>query len=182
MRRLTGSLVVAVLAFGAVAGVASATHTSGKGPPKDFAIGTVKGPLNTFLGNLDSQTQIDAQGDAPAGTGGEGNFRIRIFEAPVTTTTCSTAPCTVEYSGEILCINAFGNSAIYHGLVTESNTLLIAPLSGVFGSMADNGDGPNDPRDESLSFVTGPPGDACSVVNIPAPPVTQGNVTIHDGI
>jgi hypothetical protein len=52
---------------------------------------------------------------------------------------------------------------------------------GVIGSQVDNGEG-NDPPDQNTGFLTGPPPSSCPPLNLPAPPVTQGNITIHDGI
>ena len=51
MKRLIGgSLVLALIAFAAMTGVASATHSNGQGPDKDFADGEAFAPIATPFG------------------------------------------------------------------------------------------------------------------------------------
>jgi hypothetical protein len=173
MRRLIVGLVVALLSLGAFVGVGTATHNNGQGPDKDFVNGTVKGPLGTPLGTFPSQTHINAQSDSPTGASGRGTFWTNIFDTPFG---------TVTIRGDIVCLNAFGNVDLNRGVITESNTGLAPVGFGVIGSQIDNGEGSKDPPDQNFGALTGPPPTSCPPLTISGPPMTQGNITVHDGI
>src|SRR5919198_2840808 len=132
MRKLVGLLAIACLALGLMASTASATHSNGEGPDKDFNTGSVKGPLATPFGTFPSQSHIDAQ-TGPQGQGGTtGHWWTTVFGPAV-------LGGTVTFGGDVLCLNAANHSAVWRGLVTFSETPLVPPGYGIIARNVDNG-------------------------------------------
>jgi len=178
MRKLMGSLIVA-LALGAmlVPSSALATHSNGAGPDKDFRVGTHKGFCPTPFGTFPCQVHVNGQGFSATGTGmpARGHWYIRIFAGDF------LGLGTVALSGEVVCLNVIGNNAFARLRIDQSSTPL-APLGfTIIDRAVDNGEGANDPEDESTGFLA-PPGTACPAQPISTTPIEQGNITIHDGI
>lgn len=178
MRKLIGSLVVA-LAMGAmlVPGSALATHSNGPGPDKDFRVGTHKGFCPTPFGSFPCQVHVNGQGFSATGTGvpAQGHWYIRIFAGDF------LGLGTVELSGTVVCLTTIGNSTWTRLRIDESNTGLAPPGFTIIDRALDNGEGVNDPEDESTGFLA-PPGVDCPPVGISTTPIEQGNITNHDGI
>jgi hypothetical protein len=65
--------------------------------------------------------------------------------------------------------------------VTQSSTGLAPPGANIVDRAVDNGEGVNDPEDESTGFLTNP-GTTCPPIPISTTPIEQGNITNHDGI
>ena len=179
MRRLLTSLALAIVALGAVAGTATATHSNGEGPDKDFVTGTAQLLLETSFGTFPAQLHINAQ-TGPQGQGGtQGMWYTRIF-----------APFGEEdLSGDTLCMNADGNASTDRGVINQSSGPITIPLGfGVIGFHTDNGEpghGDGNPPDTTSGFLTPPPGPnpICpSGIDTGADPVLQGNYVVHDGI
>jgi hypothetical protein len=190
MRRLVVSFVVALLALGAVASIASATHSNGEGPDKDFTNASTKGPTATPLGTFPSQGHVNATTDpgSPSCTnnGTCGNFFLRLFTPP----SPQNPTGEVDATGDVTCINAFGNNSVV-GVVVTSQEGQFGPfppgaLVGyrVLARNTDNGEGADDPPDASGGSLI-PPGPAftvCPPIPFPTLPQPQGNITVHDGI
>jgi hypothetical protein len=172
MKRLIAGVAAALLAMGIIASVASATHSNGEGPDKDFAVGTLKGPVATPFGNFPGQQHIDAMSGPQGGGGAQGHFYVSIFGTPFG---------DVHFSGDILCLTVVGNSDVNRALVTDSDTPLLPPGSGLLGRHIDNGEGADDPPDRALGIIN-PPSNVCPFIPLPTLPQVQGNITIHDGI
>lgn len=178
MRKLLVSLI-ALLAIALMPGVASATHSNGPGPDKDFVAGAGKGPLPTPLGTFPAQYHANGQSDAGGGgTPAQGQWFTNIF-----TPAPPAGLGTVTISGTILCVTATGNNGVWRGVIEDSNTGLAPPGMGIFARWVDNGEG-NDPPDQHIGFLTPPPGPnpACPNVTFATNPNLQGNLVVHDGI
>ena len=179
MRKVLVGLL-ALLAVALMPGVASATHSNGQGPDKDFVAGSGKGPLPTPLGTFPAQYHANGQSDASGGAPAQGQWFTNIFP---------TGPFaglgTVTISGPIICVNAAGNLANWRGIIADSNQPGLAPPGyGVLSSWTDNGEGANDPPDTQVGFLTPPPGPnpTCPATPFTAGPNLQGNLVVHDGI
>lgn len=179
MRKLVGSLVVAC-ALGAmlVPGTALATHSNGQGPGKDFQHGSDKTSCPTPFGSFPCQVILSGQSQSATGPGvpATGSFTLRIFTGGFL-----GLPDPVVLTGDIICLTAIGNSAWVRQLIVTSNTGLAPPGFTIIGRAVDNGEGANDPEDESTGFLA-PPGATCPPIGIATTPISQGNITIHDGI
>jgi hypothetical protein len=184
MKKLAVGLAVALLAFFAMASVASATHSNGEGPDKDFHTGSVKGQVSTPFGVFPSQNHVNAQTDPHGGTQvAVGHWFTRIFN-----TTNPALPSQVDIGGQVLCLNvttALGsNDAIWRGRIDESTTPL-APIGySVLSRNVDNGEGQNDPEDTGNGILQ-PPQPAnpvCPVIPLQQHVITQGNWVAHDGV
>jgi hypothetical protein len=177
MRKYFGAAVlVAVIAI-AMPGTAMATHSNGQGPNKDFRVGTHKGFCPTPFGTFPCQVHVNAQGFSATGTGvpATGHWYIRIFTAG------ALGLDQVDLAGEVVCLTAIGNSVWERLRIDESSTGL-APLGfTIIDRAVDNGEGVNDPEDESTGFLA-PPGTTCPPIPITTTPIEQGNITAHDGI
>jgi hypothetical protein len=186
MKRLLGSLVVALLALAAMATVANATHSNGQGPNEDTLHGTARLLLDTPFGTFPSQQHIDASSEPQGNQNTIGNFFTRIDAGPPT-----FPPGTEEdLSGDVLCLNAVGNASNDRGLITDSSGPVPVTGLGVFAFHKDNGEpgkgGKDNPPDEASGALTPPPGPN-PVCPPPSPfssgqPVEQGNFVVHDGI
>jgi hypothetical protein len=189
MRKVLVSLI-ALLAVALMPGVASATHSNGTGPDKDFVAGSGKGPLPTPFGTFPAHYEANGQSTATGGSPATGSwFTVICPSEDLNSPPCSTNPLTVALapvtiSGDILCVNAVGNQATWRGVITQSSTALAPPGAGVFTRWVDNGEGANDPPDQQTGFLTPPPGPnpACPIVPFATNPNLQGNLVVHDGI
>jgi hypothetical protein len=74
-----------------------------------------------------------------------------------------------------------GNSSWSRLRIDESNTGLAPPGLTIQDRAIDNGEGANDPEDESTGFLS-PPATTCPQLPISTTPIEQGNITNHDGI
>lgn len=186
MRKIYGLFVVAVLALAAVPSVASATHTNGEGPDKDFVNGSAKS-LQVFInpfGFFDSQSHINAQARAALGGDAQGHFFTNL-----TATSPNLFPAGTEetLSGDVYCIDAVGSTAVDRGVITESTGPVILTGASVIGKRVDNGE-PGHGSDLSggnlyLPITPNPPPGSCNALQpIPVSPIDQGNFTVHDGI
>jgi hypothetical protein len=177
MKKYFGGLVAALAIAALVPGTALATHSNGQGPDKDFRVGTHKGFCPTPFGSFPCQVHVNGQGFSATGTGvpAQGHWYIRIFAGDF------LGLGTVELSGEVVCLSVVGNSAWSRLRIDESNTGLAPPGFTIIDRAVDNGEGANDPEDESTGFLA-PPGATCPHTNISTTPIEQGNITNHDGI
>jgi hypothetical protein len=184
MKRLLTSLAVACVVCGAIASTASATHSNGQGPDKDFTNGTAQLLIDTPFGTFPSQQHINAQSGPQGNTYTTGYFSTTIFAGPPV-----FPPGTVEFlEGDVLCLDANGSDEVDRGVITNSSGPVPVTGLGVVGFHEDNGEpghGDGNPPDQAAGFLTPPPG--------PSPgcppgspffgqPVEQGNFIVHDGI
>jgi hypothetical protein len=162
-------------------GVASATHSNGNGPDKDFVAGSGKGPLPTPLGTFPAHYHANGSSTASGGSPAQGTWFTDIF----TKGTPFESLGTVSISGPLICISATGTLANWRGIIENSNQPGLAPPGfGVLSSWRDNGEGANDPPDTQVGFLTPPPGPnpTCPATPFTAGPNLQGNLVVHDGI
>ena len=172
--------VLSLLCMAFLPGVASATHSNGNGPDKDFVAGSGKGPLPTPLGTFPAQYHANGQSDASGGAPAQGQWFTNIFP-----TGGFASLGTVSISGPIICVNASGNAATWRGIIESTNQPGLAPVGfGVTSFWRDNGEGANDPPDQQVGFLTPPPGPnpTCPPNPLTAGPNLQGNLVVHDGI
>lgn len=183
MKRLVSSLAAGVLVLGCFVASASATHTNGQGPDKDFTNGsawvTVDLPPQLGGGQRESHQHINGQADALGAGNADGTFFLTIFDflGPGNDATAS---------GTILCLDAVGNQEVDRALIDTSNPTGFEGF-GLFGKHIDNGEpGHGPPADLAGGTLTGPPGanPTCPPGNTPfqTEPVQRGNFTVHDGI
>ena len=188
MKKLLVCLFAALFAFGMVADVASATHSNGEGPDKDFTNGTTKGMTATPLGTFPSMGHINASTDPGSPTcfmnGDCGTFSLRLF-LPTN---------EVEVTGVVSCLVATPiagtNSSVYGAVLTSQEGQFGPFPSGslvgfrILARNIDNGEGANDPPDESGGqlLTPGPAFTICPPIAFATLPQPQGNVTVHDGI
>lgn len=181
MKRFAGVLTVALLVFAATAGGASATHSNGQGPARDFSVGTVEGTVTTPWGTFVSQTHIQAASD-PA-SGAQGHFWTRLFNTP--TNQIGFPPSgEVQISGVIVCLNSVGNVGLDTGTITETN-FGFAPFGwALLLKQVDNGEGAKDPPDEQGGTLGSLGRTECpDTLEVPTTsPVDHGNFVVHDGI
>ena len=179
MRKLVGSLVVAfALAAVLVPGSALATHSNGNGPGKDFENTAHKTTCPTPFGPFPCQSILSGQSQSASGPGvpATGNWTLRIFTGGFL-----GLPDPVTLSGTVDCLTAIGNSSWTRQTIVTSNTGLAPPGFTIVARAIDNGEGVNDPEDETTGFLA-PPGATCPTIPIATTPIAQGNITVHDGI
>jgi hypothetical protein len=87
----------------------------------------------------------------------------------------------VSLSGDVVCLNAIGNSVWTRLLIVNSSTGLAPPGFTILDRAIDNGEGANDPEDTSTGFLA-PPGTTCPTTPFATTPIESGNITNHDGI
>ena len=178
MRKLIGSLVVAfALVAVLVPATASATHSNGQGPSKDFRNGSHKGFCPTPFGTFPCDVHVNGQSRDATGTGmpAQGHWFIRIYPGGV------LGLDLVSLSGDVTCLNAIGNSVWTRLTIVTSSTGLAPPGFTILDRAVDNGEGANDPEDASTGFLA-PPGSGCPTTPFSVTPIEQGNITNHDGI
>jgi hypothetical protein len=183
MKRLVGSLAAGILVLGCFAASASATHSNGQGPDKDFINGSAKAlvdiPPQLGGGTRESHQHINAQADAAGAGNADGYFFLTIFGFPI-------AGLDATVSGDVLCLDVVLNQSIDRSVIVNSDPPGFEGF-GLLGKHIDNGEpGHGPPPDLVGGTLTGPPGPApaCPPGNTPFPtqPVDQGNFVIHDGI
>ena len=188
MRKLLVSLI-ALLAIALMPGAASATHSNGPGPDKDFISGSGKGPLPTILGTFPAHYEANGQSTTAVGGAATGHF----FTVVCPSEDLNQPPCNnplvqglvpAALSGDVLCVTATGTGAVWRGVITQSNTPFAPVGFGVIGFWIDNGEGANDPPDTQFGQTTPPPGPnpACPSGVVVGGPNLQGNLVVHDGI
>lgn len=178
MRKLVGSLVVIfALAAVLVPATASATHSNGNGPNKDFRNGSHKGFCPTPFGTFPCDVHVNGQSQSATGPGvpAQGNWFIRIYPGGV------LGLDLVSLSGTVVCLNAIGNSVWTRLRIDDSSTGLAPPGFTILDRAIDNGEGANDPEDSSTGFLA-PPGTTCPTTPFSTSPIETGNITAHDGI
>src|SRR5215207_8478891 len=167
MRKLMGSLVVA-LALGAMLAPSSAlaTHSNGQGPDKDFRVGSHKGFCPTPFGTFPCDVHVNGQSESATGPGvpAQGHWFIRIYPGGV------LGLDLVELSGDVVCLQAIGNSVWTRLLITQSSTGLAPPGFTILDRAVDNGEGANDPEDQSTGFLA-PPGVTCPTTPFSTTPI-----------
>src|SRR5438876_2058963 len=133
MRKLFLVGVLSLFTMALVPGIASATHSNGQGPDKDFIAGAGKGPLPTPFGTFPAHYEANGQSTASGGSPATGSwFTVICPSEDLNQPPCSTNPLTVQIapvkiSGDILCVNVVGNNASWRGVITQSSTIL-APV------------------------------------------------------
>jgi hypothetical protein len=163
MKRLLAALTLALLlSLVAAVGTASATHSEGQGPNKDFVNGTAKLDLvpDTAL-----QIHVNAQ-SAPDGTDPQGYFFVRqegFFD--------------VDIRGTVTCLNVNGNRAVFGGVVEQSRLPTVPEGRGVLIEVQDNGE-PNE-ADRADGFILFVPPTSCPV-SVFTNLTSQGNFVVHD--
>lgn len=168
MKRLAASLAVSISCLATTAVTASATA-----PRDDLVSGTGQGVFWTGFGPFASQAHVNAKGDA---TDAHGHTWARFFDTPLG---------DVLIKGAVHCLNVEGNQAIIGTIVEESNTTLVPPGTAVFRKVIDNGQGSNDPPDQTGTISLFPPPPTCpppsAFAFIETGPVEQGNYVVKDG-
>jgi hypothetical protein len=177
MRKYFGGLVVALAIVALVPGTALASHSNGQGPGKDFRNGSHKGFCPTPFGTFPCDVHVNGQGFSATGTGvpAQGHWFIRIYPGGVLGLTL------VELSGEVVCLTAVGTDVWTRLRIDTSSTGLAPPGFTILDRATDNGEGANDPEDESTGFLA-PPGTTCPTTPFSTAPIVTGNITNHDGI
>lgn len=168
MERLAAGLAVVVSCLAVTAGTASAT-----GPHDDLVSGTGHGVFWTGFGPFASHAHVNAKGDP---TSAHGQTWANAFDTPVG---------DVLVKASVYCVNVEGNEAIVGATVTQSNTPFVPPGSAVYRKVVDNGQGSNDPPDQTGSLGLFPPLPFCPPPSffpfIETGPVEQGNYVVKDG-
>jgi hypothetical protein len=167
MRPRFGLVIATVLIVAALPGAAGATHSDGTGPSEDFAVGTADVALGPF-GTLRLHIDWPPREATAAFTG---NWRI-----------IRDNPNGGAVHGDLVCLQAVGNTAVFSGVVTDSPSSLVPPGSGILGRIVDNGEGSSRP-DEAIFALTPPPtgpAECPSLLLVPSP-VERGNYVVHDG-
>jgi hypothetical protein len=165
MKRLALSLAMAAC-LALPVGTAAAS-----GPKEDLVSGTGQGVFGTQFGPLSSHAHVTARGDA---TDARGKTWTRFFDTPVG---------DVLIKASVYCVNAVGNQAIVGVIVEQSNTTFVPPGSTVLRWVIDNGEGSNDPPDQTGTIGLFPPPPTCpppALAPIALGPVVQGNFVVKD--
>jgi hypothetical protein len=165
MKRLVAAVAAVAGCLAATGGIASAAGPS-------VVSGDGQGVFASAFGPFSSKAHVDAVGDA---TDAHGHVRAQFFNTPVG---------YVLIKSDVYCVNAQGNEAIVGSTVVESNTTFVPVGSTVLRRVIDNGQGANDPPDQTgtISFPFHLP--SCpspSEAPIPTGPVDQGNFIVQDG-
>jgi hypothetical protein len=151
-------LLTTLVAFGAAAAGAGATHSNGQGPKRDLVAGT-----GTFSA-LEGKVHVNARSDR-SGDGAKGHFRIRLVGT--------------DLRGRVTCLTATGNVAVAGGRVTRGESTSF-PGSGVLIEIRDNGEG-RPTRDEfGAGTIPEPPPTCPADTNLRLVPTDSGNFVVHD--
>jgi hypothetical protein len=177
MRGLRVSLVLMVLTLGTAVSPASASHSTGAGPPQDQVHGTGRiGLQGEPSVPFPTQIHINARSD-PDGSDVRGQFVATI----------DVLGTVLRLRGDVTCISVSGNTAIVGGEITSSNTTVQPEGSGFLASFEDNGEPGSvqakstTPDQVGIDLLTEPP-PTCSVLPFAEPTaVLQGNYVVHDG-
>jgi hypothetical protein len=87
-------------------------------------------------------------------------------------------------AGSVFCVNADGNQAVVGVIVEQSNTVFVPPGTVALRWVVDNGEGSNDPPDQTATLTLFPPPPTCppaTLAPIELGPVHQGNFVVKDG-
>lgn len=161
------------LALAAVPGLATGSHSEGKGPKLDFVHGTghFEGPFppNPTL-QLDITMHFNAK-SGPSGEDAKGRFFVKRSD-----------PTPLYTRGEVTCLNVVGNTATVGGRVEQTGQPTQSPVgSGVLFQVVDNGQGEQSVVDRMHGDSLPQPPESC-----PAPTavtrldVERGNFGVHD--
>jgi hypothetical protein len=179
MRGLRVSLVLMMLTLGTAVSPASASHSTGAGPPQDQVQGTGRidhpGEHEVFP----TQIHINARSN-PDGSGVRGQL-VATLDAT------SSLAGVLRLRGDITCMSVSGNTAVVGVEVTSSNTSIQPVGSGLLVLFVDNGEPGSvqakatTPDQVRIDFLIAPP-PTCPIELFPDPnPVLQGNYVVHDG-
>ncbi len=165
MKRLLLTMSLALVVALAVSGVASATHSNGKGPDKDLVSGT-----GQFLPDtLDLEIHVNAQ-SGPSGEDAKGRFFVRRGD-----------DTDLDFRGEVTCLHVDGNRATVGGRITQARAGDESLEGrGIVLFIEDNGEGSNNPDDESDGFFTPTPPQTCPPPTFGTAPFEKGNYIVHD--
>src|SRR5688572_16700003 len=169
MRKLLGVLVLSLATALALPSLAMATHSNGQGPDKDFVNGAAKGPVPTPCGTPIAHFHTNGQSDVPVtGFPATGHFWTDIDFTTLPAGNC-LGFTTAEFSGDVTCVNAVGNSAVWSGRIEQvvlnpGNVpgipgLLFAGM-GILSRHVDNGS-PGRNNDGAVGFPQPAPSETC---------------------
>lgn len=172
MTRRLIALTVGVLGLAVAPVVASATHSAGDGPKKDFVRGTghFEGP-NPVTGQPTDLTMHVSARSGPSGENPKGHFFVK-----------REAPTELRVRGEVTCLNVVGNQAVVGGRIERGQVPpdAVFPIGGgVLFQFDDNGEARLIP-----DRMQGSPTLTPTVCPNPVPaarlPIQQGNFVVHD--
>ena len=87
-----------------------------------------------------------------------------------------------RFNVDVTCLQVYdGNRAKLGGIIVVSNDPTLPPGRFAWFQVFDNGEGANDPEDQSTGFLNGP-GNTCPTIPLAPSPIESGNITNHDGI
>lgn len=197
MRKLLGVVVLSFLVAALLPMSASATHSNGQGPGKDFISGSARGPVPTPCGT--PIAHFHANGQSVLGDGGA----TGQFFTDIDFTTLPAGNClgftSATFDGDVTCVHATSPSgaspgfpenaanwggAINNVLLQPGNVPgipgLLAPGMGILSRHVDNGS-PGKGSDRAVGFPTPVPPLSCPVIPFTSSPIIQGNLIVHDG-
>lgn len=171
MKRQLVALTVGLLALAVLPVVAVATHSTGKGPKRDFVRGTghFDGP-NPATGQRTAATLHVSARSGPSGENPKGRFFVK-----------REAPTELRIRGKVTCLNVVGNQAVVGGRIEGGQAPdAVFPIGGgVLFQFDDNGEGRVIP-----DRMQGSPTSTPTVCPNPVPAarllVQQGNFVVHD--
>jgi hypothetical protein len=188
------------LALAVFAVPASATHSPGTGPSKDFVTGEAKGILATPFGPAPSQSHINASCDQPVGCPvATGSFWTVIdFTTPSTPFANAIGVATLR--GDVICLSVTppvsgeGGDAKNQAIVQEATATGVIPpgiitpgVTRVLGRNIDNGEpgstNANSAAPDRNGGIIAPalPPTFCQLP-IATLPVDQGNWIVHKAL
>ena len=181
MRGLRVGLVLMVLALGTAVSPASASHSTGAGPPHDQVQGTGRFDHPGEHDVFPTQLHVNARSN-PDGSGVRGQLA-----ATLDATSVIGVGAVLRLRGDVTCISVSGNTAQVGVEVTSSNTSIQPVGSGLLVLFVDNGEPGSvqakatTPDQVRIDFLIAPP-PTCPIELFPDPnPVLQGNYVVHDG-
>lgn len=144
---------------------ALASHSSGKGPARDFAVGGGKTASDIF--NISAHS-------GPGGENARGHMKAKNTKA------FGASDFTFDFEGDVLCLTVIGNRATVAGRLTKV-VVNGAPASfqGIVFFVEDNRalGGP----DRYTNFLTVNPVTVCPPPGPTPFDVLNGNIVVHDG-
>lgn len=166
MKRQLVALTVGLLALAVLPVVAGATHSSGKGPKKDFARGTGHFEGLSPLGQTVITMHVSAR-SGPSGQNPKGRFLVK-----------RDLPTELRQRGRVTCLNVVGNQAVIGGVI-ERSRVPDDIGDGILFQFDDNGNGT-----VISDRMHGSPTSTPTVCPPPVPaarlPIQQGNFVVHD--
>jgi hypothetical protein len=168
--RLYGcTLALVVLAATVTAGPATATHTAGVGPARDFVSGT--GSIFVFVppfGAFDVRLHVNASADTPS-TGAQGRFWTEL-----------EGGLTVDLRGRVTCLRVDGHHATVSGVIERSSIGFPPVGAGILAFGVDNGEGEKSAGDSVLGIPIGAPLQSCPPAVSDGVLIEGGNFVAHD--